>query len=101
MGVKWTGFVDIGRVGGSNAVVSIRERGEDKGVEEAIVPPTPVREIGSVIFNGALRVIEQLVGIMAADVVIRAGLCGEPMAMTKGTLELDVVLILRSGGDKN
>jgi hypothetical protein len=97
-GPNWVGLVDIGRGGGSSPVASVRETGEDRGVEEAIVPPTPVREMGGVIFSGALRVIEQLVGITAADGVIRAGLYGEPIAMTKGTLESDAVLNLRSGG---
>jgi hypothetical protein len=72
--VDCVGLVDIGGGGGSKPPISVRETGEKTGVEDAIVPPIPGRDVGGVIFSGALRVIEQLVGIMVADDVIRAGL---------------------------
>jgi hypothetical protein len=67
------------------------------GVEDAMVPPTPVREVGGVILSDAFRVIEQLDGSTAAGGVFRSGLCGEPMAMTKGMLETEAALSFRSG----
>lgn len=84
--------------GGSGLEASDGETGEVTGVEEAMVPPTPVLEIDELILSGALRVIEQGVDGMLVVGVSRAGLCGEPMAITKGIFEPDAALILRSGG---
>lgn len=69
------------------------EVGDVIGVVDAIVLPMPVRKLGETILR--LPVIEQeLRGTIAVDVV-RAGLWGEPMAMTNGILEFDAVLGLR------
>lgn len=76
------------------------ETGDVTGVEDAMVPPTPAREAVVMILRGALRVMEQAVGAMVAVGATRAGLWGEPIPMTNGTLELDPPLNLRSGGDE-
>jgi hypothetical protein len=47
--------------------------GEVMGVDDAIVPPIPVRDAGGIMLSGALRMIEQLVGSVAASGGIRAG----------------------------
>lgn len=98
-GAADTGFVDIGRKGDSSLDVLVGEIGEVTGVDDAIVPPTPMRDVTGTILRGAFRVMEQDVGGMIAAGVTSAGLCGEPMAITKGMLEVDAALILRSGGD--
>jgi hypothetical protein len=63
----------------------------DMGVEEAIVPPTPTRDVTGTILRGAG------VGDVLGMRCMRAGLCGDPIDMTKGMLELDAVLSLRDG----
>jgi hypothetical protein len=100
-GVNCVGLVDIGLKGSSNPAASGCEMGELTVAEDAMVQLTPLRELGGVTLSGAFRVIEQTVGSTAADGVIRAGLCGEPMAMTKGMLEVDAVFSLRSGGGED
>jgi hypothetical protein len=76
---------------------SVGDMGYVTGVVEAIVPPTPVLDVGLVTLTATFLVIEQLVGGTLAVGAIRAGLCGEPMAITKGTFALDEVLGLRGG----
>jgi hypothetical protein len=93
------GFVEVGLKGDSSLEVSVGEIGEVTGVEDAIVPPTPMRDVTATILRGALRVMEQDVGGMLVAGVTNAGLCGDPMAITNGMLEADAALILRSGGD--
>ena len=68
----------------------------EMGVEDAIVPPTPTRDVVVMMLSGAAR---PEVGDMLDIGLTRAGLWGEPMEMTKGMLELDAALSLRSGGD--
>lgn len=84
--------------GGSGLDASVGEIGEVTGVDEAMVPPTPVREMDALIVSGALRVIEQGVGGRLVVGVNKAGLCGEPMAITKGMFDPEAALNLRSGG---
>lgn len=91
-----TGFVDTGLKGGSSMDISVGEMGDETGVDDAIVPPTPTREVTGLIFRGAFLVMEHGVGCMVMAGATRAGLCGEPMPMTKEILELDAVLSLRS-----
>jgi len=62
---------------------------------DTIVPPMPVRDIGHAL-NGALRVMEQLIGIVAANGVFRADLRGGPTDVTTGMLDDEAVLCLRS-----
>ena len=69
------------------------------GVVEAMVPPTPVLDVGLITFVAMFLVMEQLAGCTLAVGAIRAGLCGEPIAMTKGTLVLDELLSFRCGKD--
>jgi hypothetical protein len=64
----------------------------EMGVEDAIVPPTPTRDV----MSGGRR---PDVGDMLNIGLTRAGLWGEPMDMTKGMLEPDAALSLRSSGD--
>lgn len=87
----------LGRVEGKKGFleVSVGEIGDVRGVEVAIVPPTPVRSVGEKTLT--FPVIEHAVGGTVVVGVMSAGLCGEPMAMTKGMLELDAVLGLREG----
>jgi hypothetical protein len=59
------------------------------GVDDAIVPPTPTRDV----MSGGRRVGGGDAGLETA------GLWGEPMDLTKGMLEVDAALSLRSGGD--
>lgn len=73
------------------------ETGEVMGVVEAIVPPTPVLRVGETTFLFA--VMEHAVGGTGDCGVIRAGLWGEPIAMTKGMFEFDAVLGRREGGE--
>jgi hypothetical protein len=76
--------------------------GKPTGVDDAMVPPTPAREVASgLILRGAYLVIEHGVGSMLVAGVMRAGLCGEPMAMTNGTLELEAALSFRSEGEND
>lgn len=78
--------------------IAVGSVGDETGVDEAIVPPTPVRDVAGIL-SGALRVMEHAVGTIAiGGGVIRAGLCGEPMPITKGVLEVEAALSLRSGG---
>lgn len=69
-------------------MTSLGETGDVTGVVDAIVPPTPMREVTGMILSGWFRVMEHG--------VTKAGLCGDPMAITKGILELDAALPLRS-----
>jgi predicted polyphosphate/ATP-dependent NAD kinase len=92
-------LVETGLNGDSSLDVSVGEIGDVTGVEDAIVPPTPMRDVTGTILSGAFRVMEQDVGGMIAAGVTNAGLCGDPIAITKGMLEVDAALILRSGGD--
>lgn len=80
---------------GVKHVEAMSRTGVVMGVD-AIVPPMPVRDIGHAALNGALRVIEQLIGIVAANGVVRADLRGGPTYMTKGIFGEEVVLCLRS-----
>jgi hypothetical protein len=98
-GATEVGLVAVGLTGNSSLEVSVGEIGEVTGVEEAMVPPTPVRDKTGLILSGAFLVIAHDVGGMLTTGVTRAGLCGEPMAMTNGMLEFDAALNLRSGGD--
>jgi hypothetical protein len=43
------------------------------GVDDAMVPPIPVRDAGDIMLSGALRMTEQLIGSVAANGGIRAG----------------------------
>lgn len=65
------------------------------GVVDAIVLPIPVRKLGEMTLR--LPVIEQELRGPVTVEVVRAGLWGEPMAITNGMLELDAVLGLRDG----
>lgn len=65
---------------------------EDRAGVDAMVPPTPVRSVGA-----TFPVMEHAVGGIVAVGGISAGLWGEPIAITKGTLELDEVLGRRGG----
>lgn len=94
-------LVVAGLEGGSGHAILVGEIGEVMSVEDAMVPPTPVRGVAELIFIGAFLVIEHDVGAVMAVGAIRAGLCGEPIAMTKGMLELDAALNLRSGDKGN
>ena len=100
-GATGIGLVVVRFEGESNSGRSFGEMGEVTGVEDAMVPPTPVREVVGLIFSGAFLVMEQDVGGMLAAGETRAGLCGEPIAITNGILELDAPLNLRSGGDES
>ena len=70
--------------------------GDETDVDDAIVPPTPTREVAGLIFRGAFLVMEHGVGCMVIAGATKAGLCGEPMPMTKGILEFNAALSLRS-----
>jgi hypothetical protein len=94
---KSTGLVDAGLSGGSSINMFVGETGDVTGVDDAIVPPTPMRDVTGVILSGAFRVIEHDVGGMVATGVTSVGLCGDPMPITKGMLELDAALNFRSG----
>ena len=98
-GATGIGLVVVRIEGESNSRRSFGEMGEVTGVEDAMVPPTPVREVVGLIFSGAFLVMEHDVGGMLPTGETRAGLCGEPIAITNGILELDAPLKLRSGGD--
>lgn len=69
--------------------------GDVTGVVDAIVLPMPVRRVGEITLR--LPVVEHGLGDTVVGDDMRAGLCGDPMAMTKGILELDAVLGLRDG----
>lgn len=71
--------------------------GEVTGVVEAIVPPKPVLKLGETTFR--FVVIGPVVTDIGGGGAMRAGLWGEPIAITKGTLEFDEVLGLREGGE--
>lgn len=79
------------------------ETGDGKGIDEAIVPPTPVLDVGAVILSGAhFPVMEQVVGVIVVVGVTTVGLFtlgsyGDPIAMTKGMLLPDPVLSFRGG----
>lgn len=84
-------------VGAGGAAVGISSAllvlvGDARGVEEAIVPLSPVLEVANEFFCG------RVTGLFFAATAM-AGLCGEPMAMTKGMAVLDEALSLRSGRD--
>ncbi len=74
---------------GTNARLSMLV-GDDKGVEEAMVPSTPDRDVADAFLC------ERVAGMFFAATAI-AGLCGELMAITKGMPVLDALLSLRSG----
>jgi hypothetical protein len=79
---------------GVSGVDGASEAGEVMGVNDAIVPLIPVREVGdNTMLSGALRVIEQLVESIAVYGAMRAGLCGNSVSMTKSVDE--AVLSLR------
>ena len=63
--------------------------GEDRGVEDAIVPSMPALDVTEE------DLCKRVTGWFLAATAI-AGLCGEPIAITKGILVLDVPLTLRS-----
>jgi hypothetical protein len=65
------------------------DTGDDTGVVDAIVPPTPVLNIG-------LEILAAAAAPMAGD--MNAGLWGEPIPITKGVLVLEDVLGRRSEG---
>ena len=69
--------------------------GDVTGVVDAIVLPMPVRSVGEITLR--LPVMEHGVGDTVAVDEIRTGLCGDPMAMTKGISEPDAALGLRDG----
>jgi hypothetical protein len=89
--------VDAGLSGGSSINMSVGETGDVTGVDDAMVPPTPMRDVTGVILSGAFRVIEHDVGGIVATGVTSAGLCGDPMPIIKGMLELDAPLNFGSG----
>jgi hypothetical protein len=82
-----------------NFIVSVGETGDVRGVEEAIVPPTPIRDVDEAILSGCVYfpVMEPGVGVIEPRAT-RARLCGEGMPMTNGVLlTVDPVLIFRCG----
>jgi hypothetical protein len=100
--VSRMGLVVLGLGGGGRSGASPGESGRPTGVDDAMVPPTPAREVASVLMlRGAYLVIEHGVGSMLVAGVMRAGLCGEPMAMTNGILELEAALSFRSEGEND
>ena len=100
-GATGVDLVVMGLGGGSSHGAYVDDTGEVTGVEDAMVPPTPVRDVAGVILSGAYLVMEHDVGGMMAAGEITAGLCGELIAITKLTLELDAALSLRSGGEES
>lgn len=80
---------------GIKYVEAMSGTGDVIGVD-AIVPPIPVRDVGQAVLNGALRVMEQLIGIVAANGVFRADLRGGPTDGTTGMLDDEAVLCRRS-----
>lgn len=94
--VGGVGMLDVGFEGGVGLKPPVGDTGEVTGVDDAIVPPIPALEVGGMILSGAFRVIEQALGETLVVGVMRAGLWGEPMAITNGMLELEVALSLRS-----
>lgn len=64
----------MGFAGGSSHGISVGEMGDVTGVEDAMVPPTPVRSVVGTILSGAFLVIEQKVGAMVAAGATSAGL---------------------------
>lgn len=84
-----------------NFIVPAGETGDARGVEEAIVPPTPVRDVDEAILSGCgyVLVMEPGVGVIEARAT-RERLCGEGMPMTNGVLlTVDPVLIFRCSDD--
>lgn len=84
-----------------NFIVSVGETGDVRGVVEAIVPPTPVRNVDKGILSGCalFPVMEPGLGVIEAGVT-RARLCGEGIPMTNGVLlTVDPVLIFRGVGE--
>lgn len=73
----------------------VGEIGDVTGVVEAMVLPMPVRKVGETMLS--LAVMEHALGGTEVLGEMRAGLWGEPMAMTKGMLELDAMLGRRDG----
>lgn len=73
-GATEIGLVAVGLTGNSSLEVSVGEIGEVTGVEEAMVPPTPVRDVTGLILSGAFLVIAHDVGGMLTTGVTRAGL---------------------------
>lgn len=71
--------------------------GDVMGVLDAIVPPTPVLKAGET--TTRLAVIGYVVGVTEGGGDTRAGLWGDPIAMTKGIVELEAVLGRREGGE--
>lgn len=71
--------------------------GDERGVKDAIVPPTPVLDVVEEVFCGAAW---RVCGMFFAATAM-AGLWGEPIAMTKGMSALEAALSLRSGRDED
>jgi hypothetical protein len=67
--------------------------GDGSGVDDAIVPSRPALDVGLDV--DALGLCERVAGMFFAATAM-AGLCGEAMAITKGTPVLDEPLIWRS-----
>jgi hypothetical protein len=67
--------------------------GEGSGVDDAIVPSRPALDVGLDVDEFGLC--ERVAGMFFAATAM-AGLCGEAMAITKGTPVLDVPLTWRS-----
>lgn len=91
------GFVDADLSGKSSPITLVGDTGEVTGVVDAIVPPSPMRDVTGMILRGWFRVMEHAAGGMLVTGVTKAGLYGEPMAITKGLLDVDAALPLRSG----
>lgn len=97
VGLGGRGLGGRGLGSGSGRDVSVGDTGEVIGVEDAMVPPTPVLPTAELILRGAFRVIEHTTGARLVVGLVNAGLCGEPIAMTNGMLTFDATLNLRSG----
>ena len=67
--------------------------GEGSGVDDAIVPSRPALDVGLEVEE--LGLCERVAGMFFAATAM-AGLCGEAMAITKGTPALEVPLTWRS-----
>ena len=65
------------------------------GVDEAIVPPMPDREVGVAMLGGAFRVMEQPVGRAAANGAMSPAFCFDVVAVDM--LLAEALLNLRPG----